>query len=1281
MKTVPLEGTMQSVTFFEDDTIETVRQTIALAVTSHPDRLFLEVKATLPRDYYSSNPSHWTDLFFRLAADRETIPAAMVTVYTTQIRPGAAMAARDITRSQWEERGEELAPLYDPAEAFGEWRILGVESSKSFCLPLPPSTEMAALRASARPSPQTQSLFETLHPYPVTSIRATALPEGASPALRINYFPRFRPEVTPPTIESQRDSLESARSRLQRLLELDIPMHETVSIVRAKWYIPLVSTRIPAPRSRFEQMFYGMTVSPTTPYVGYFTAKTETTRHKFYVTDPATKTPRIDIPAWKTWTTHTQPQRRRPTLLLYRGKSRTSFDRIAVTDKDVTIDIRREKGSTETLERMGKEALEWMQSLDALMPFLVPSDLDPSRWELADLSIVATYAKEIREFDMRRMPCLQGLFSVQGDSFRLLRADHASDEISTQELQALTILTQDDVERSPATLSEDMGISIAEATELFGRIADRMDDLNLEKTLKDYPSIKFSPKEVILKFATNLDRTLRYVALLRHVLTSDAEAVEAVCPKRMETVQAQVAVPQQEVQVGEEFDADDDFNAFLGYGAEPEEGPPEDEPGAGAAAAPAAPAAPERSSKVRKVKLDGRQTGTYNYFNNRLQAFDPETFDKAIFPSKCDKLRQPVVLTAEDTARLGESYNFSSVPELERMTVEAPSGTVICPPYWCMRDEAPLREDQLVPDAAGELRCPLCKGKVRTAEALDATEYPVIKRDAIAKYPDVIKQISSINKRKIPCCFQTPRAASQVLTLKEDASYILDATSASLPSLRMAYLTPDLAERLGVDLTYARSVKKGHLVSGEDAVFRVGVGRPSKTLPTLLNDTTPIQRPRDAQTNLFRCSFFRRWSGRGPGDTEIAKIVSSIDQAYQAGELPFFDELEYVTSFLLCEVIRVDMQTGQVICGFWSDAVGPASRTIVLLDTAILAHVSRTQGVKPYKRVFTADLRKPMFTRTRALLRESHARACSTNAPLLQDALDELRAKGKAEYQLIMDPFQRIQAVFVPGEILLPVQPAVGEPYRGVPTRTGYADIRDDELPTGAAVRAFVSDVRNPLFALQGPVANQAGRVVELELASGFRVPIQPEDGVAPVRDIVQTIRARDEASLVSGPPNPADLATASAISYTSEIYEFLLFSLSKDVQTDDYASLRTAIRDRSPKLAKEIDAWFKSEAYEDSTRSPVEFVNKVRTPCGQFRDKASCNSSTLCGWKTVKGTGVCKVRVKPIVNKTDVLRRIVTTLRENDKQRALVLDGRISPFFSTILYLELPHELITTTI
>jgi len=90
----------------------------------------------------------------------------------------------------------------------------------------------------------------------------------------------------------------------------------------------------------------------------------------------------------------------------------------------------------------------------------------------------------------------------------------------------------------------------------------------------------------------------------------------------------------------------------------------------------------------------------------------------------------------------------------------------------------------------------------------------------------------------------------------------------------------------------------------------------------------------------------------------------------------------------------------------------------------------------------------------------------------------------------------------------------------------------------------------------------------------------------------------------------------------------------------------------------------------------PVQFVSKVRTPCGQMVENA-CKKSTLCGWHE----GTCKIKVKSIVDKRQVLVRMTKTLKENSKQRALVLDGRLSPFFSTVLYLEMPHELITSDV
>jgi hypothetical protein len=342
MKTVPISGTLQSVTFFEDDTVETVRQLTALAAGSHPDRLFIEVKATLPKEYYATNPVHWTNLFLRLSLDGQSISSKRFKTFLNETRMGTGVTERTVTRDEWENREEFLKPIYDPETDFEEWRILGVDEVHSFVMAVPPK-DIPGLQAASRPIPQTQSLYETLHPYDISEIRTTLLPPAASANVKLNYYPRLKAD-TPSTIENLRASLEGQQRQLKALMDLDTPKHQSVSIVRAKWYIPLVSTKFTAPRNRFEQIFYGLTVSPETPYIGYFTAKTETTRHKFYVPNPKDKKPLLDVSMWKGWTNNTQPQRRLPTLLLYRGTSRTSFDRIAITDRDITVDVRREHG-------------------------------------------------------------------------------------------------------------------------------------------------------------------------------------------------------------------------------------------------------------------------------------------------------------------------------------------------------------------------------------------------------------------------------------------------------------------------------------------------------------------------------------------------------------------------------------------------------------------------------------------------------------------------------------------------------------------------------------------------------------------------------------------------------------------------------------------------------------------------------------------------------------------------------------------------------------------------
>jgi hypothetical protein len=396
---------------------------------------------------------------------------------------------------------------------------------------------------------------------------------------------------------------------------------------------------------------------------------------------------------------------------------------------------------------------DWLKSMDAITPFVEAADVAVARWELQDLSVLGTFTKEISEFDMRRFQCLQSIFSFQEDTFRLLRADRLAENFTPLEVQAFQALQDADVPGID-TLT-DIGMTPEDAEALFTKFVNLGEDLDLERVLKGFPTIRFSTKEVIMTAGLNADRSMKYASILRHVLTSEDAAVDAVCPKRVEAVEAVAAAPQIVAVYQGDFNADDDFLNELGLG-QPEAAP----------AAPAAEPEPEAPAGKKKVRASKKPPSTYNYFNLRLKEFDKEgkTFDSTIYPGKCDKNKQVVVLTPDDEAKLPPEYNPRNYPESAKQAkikevnkekegieeynthvveLEDPAGIATCPQYWCMRDELPLREDQLVDGA-----CPVCKGKVRSGKDQDEHEFTVIKREQSAVFPNYIR---GIKDKQIPC--------------------------------------------------------------------------------------------------------------------------------------------------------------------------------------------------------------------------------------------------------------------------------------------------------------------------------------------------------------------------------------------------------------------------------------------------------------------------------------------------------------------------------------------------
>ena len=1251
MITVPISGTNSTVSFFEDDTIDTVRKLIALAVNSHPDRLFIEVHEEFPKNWYS-NPKHWSALFYRLSYDGKTIPISMMKTYLAQTRILPSVTPHELTKDEWESRMEDLSPIFAPEDEFLEWRVIGAEIST--VMPLPPK-DLIDLKPTYIPLPRLSILFETAHPHKIHEIRATPIPSNSSKLILNNYFP-YLVDETPLNINEYRSVIEGDRNRIKMLLELDAPKHTSTNIIKAKWYIPLISTHFSAPHVRFEQIFYGMTVSDAVPYVGYFTGKNETTRHKFFVENPKDKKPKMDTTLWKSWYISTSPQRRLPTLLFYRGTSKHSFDRIFITSKDISILSSRDKADVKGLNELKKESLEWLMSFDALVPFLDPLDISDDRFKLEDISAIATYDTKITKFDMRRFPCLKNVFNhdTNKDAFRFLRSD-AAGNFSSLEVTAFEILRNAD-NPSAKVLEKEMNIPADRALLLYNKIIDLDADFDIEKIMKQYPVILFSTDEVIINNVKNLERTLHYVDMLRYVLTSEKEddnLLNQVCPRGEEVVEATLAVPAKDVIEEEAYDED----LMAAFGLEEE--------------APTQEVLPETTTKVVPTahEITIKQAvpaTTYDYFNSLIKRFEPELNKQ--YPKKCEKLKQVVVLTSEKRKKIGPKYNYEDAkPEevLSYKNIKGEEGLAICPPYWCVRDEIPLREDQLIVKEDGK-HCPVCDGKVRITDKESTAEYPVITRNLTAKYPKMVEALNA------PCCYVNPRKNAAVLqkggTELNDVTYIVGPDK-TLKPLRLAFIHPRYAKIIKTN--YEKTVTKGHIGVGESDMFRVGIGRPSKTLPVLLGMSSVIPRPKESIENLKLCSFFRTWKNiNAEGETLVDRIINSIDAAFEKGELSVFEELEYASSVLNVQVIRLVKDT--VVCGFWTETTSAKSRTIVVTETGdVLARASRNKqsGI-----IYDADIRKDEKAYT--ILKSLHTQACSSNIPYYQDGIKELISLGKPAYELIADPFDRIQAILVPGKYIFPFQPA-SVPNLGINIRRGYEDIKTEELPVDTS---YLERAIHPGFKPIGTLMNSEGMIVEILLASGFRVPVQPQESPeeGPAMEVLETLRKHPERDLIEAPPNAKDKKLAEQISYTEEVFQFLLFSLSKDIQKDEYQSLRESIASGSENLYKDLQNWAEKETYMDDANEPIQFLNKIREPCGQLKDEKMCNKSSICGW--VQNS--CKIKIRnTVVDGNALLRRLAKVLKDNEKQRSLVLDERLSPFFSTILYLEMPNELITTEV
>jgi len=1291
-----------TISYFEDDTINVVRQHIAVALNTHPDRLFILVSLKLGHDYYQKDPRRWEALYNRLSYNQSPITDVALQEYVANYRsPSISLRSTEYDKSDWISQPEELEEIHSPTQPFTEYRIFGVQEEQSYVLPLQFNSILASKIPGAKlPLPLTTALFTTLYKHDMVE-KFLAIPyDSNADAAASVYFPFLR-STTPPRISDEEVGLLTKSSKLlSDLLNLKVFEPDSVSVTRVKFYAKFVTTDFgSAVRTRFEQIFYGLTVSKDVPYIQYFTGRNEVARHKFYVEDPKVRKPYLDMIKWNRWNSR-PPQRNIPTLLLFDGTSKESYDRISITSTDITITLYRTKDNDETIPNMKKKALKWLKKFDAIMAFVDKEDIENDRWEVQDIEFYANYSRSLENIDLRRFNCISSIFNRTNDEnkFALLRTDRENYGISALQMKIIQLRNEGVVK--PVEIARELNVTVDEANRLIQQLQDIIneDPSILERIFRRYPVIELAGEqlkdtEIKVSSVTEVDRILKYASILRYVVGfPESKSLDAICPKRMETVKVDTGIaPVETFEIDPELE--DQYADLFGY---LEDGEQEEE-------------TKEEAPKEKKVPTKQKQFSKYGYFKQRLEKFDPESFTTKQTPSYakvCEQNYQPIILDTEDLeAWEGTPYDPNTYLEAEKMeTTENPDGLVICPEYWCMKDEIPLTEDQLEKED-GEIRCPLCGKQLRTSESDDPREYTVIKRMEGYTYPGFKEEKFQKTGKQMPCCFKTNQKKKTGKS-EDNKYYINREDKVSIKDFQLAFLPEQLMALLAIPEKYEILRKLKRISNGMSGYFRVGLGRPSETLPEFLGLKTKIEKPRDAIESVLKCSFFRSFKKLGDSHLEsidaslrkippydkdeyvrknIAKIVSGIDEAFQQKELSPLEELEYSAIFLQCDLFRVFTDSNTVGCTFYSPLIRGRTRGVVILQNGkvldILSHVTRSSRGFQYKsNIFESPYKKE----THLVLEKARNQACVTSVPSYNDALtivkEVLTLSGKDDFHVILDPFGRGQALFVPSVMILPFNP-VPLPDVVQTKLIGYNSISKDEIPTHESVLNYltIAGKYQNGYEWVEDLTDSAGQRVEVLLKSGLRIPVKPEEVTSKeALEIVETVNEVTESNLVFGEESQELQKDYKHLNYMSEIYEFLLYELTNDIK-EKYKDLRASIQQVFPKR-KEVEPllrdWFDKTVDYAKLDTPIEFLSKVRTPCGQFKSKDTC-SGNLCAWNPEAKK--CNIEIKPFVRKEQLFHRVLSTLLENSKIRGMILDGRTSPFFSTILYISLPNELIVT--
>jgi hypothetical protein len=337
-----------------------------------------------------------------------------------------------------------------------------------------------------------------------------------------------------------------------------------------------------------------------------YTSQNEVSRHKFF-RNSGEKIPLIDVAMWKHWFTISSTKRDIPTLILYKGSSRDTFDRISLTPTDIIFTSYRNLDNKENLIKLQTKLLEWFKTFDAIIPFIQETDYALCRLELQEIKFEAFYSKAILKFDTSRMNCLTSIFeeSTKNKSiFRFLRSDHLEDDLNSRDIKVVNLL-KENLFVTPAEIEKELKISLYDASVILENMKRKIEEepeLLESKEHHKFPKVEMREKSLIIAYVNEINRYLNYSNILRYILSNpDSAQINKICPKKLEISDSTFSVS-----VTEQIEDSDLFD-FL-----------EKEP-------------PKKLEEPKNIKT----SSGYSYFYDRLKTKNIELSSN--YTKKCEK--------------------------------------------------------------------------------------------------------------------------------------------------------------------------------------------------------------------------------------------------------------------------------------------------------------------------------------------------------------------------------------------------------------------------------------------------------------------------------------------------------------------------------------------------------------------------------------------------------------------------------------------------------------------